>query len=67
MNDVLYFNFVNATKYTPDMHTCQLKYKHDCTHWCFWPLLYQPLWYQIKKATDNLLDKYNLLHSKSKI
>ena len=63
-NDILYFPFADATRETPDMHTCHLKYKHDCTHYCFWPLLYQPLWNQIKKASDNLLHKFNLLHSK---
>lgn len=57
-NDILYFPFADATKETPDMHTCHLKYKHDCTHYCFWPLLYQPLWHQINKASENLLLKF---------
>ena len=56
--DILYFPFADATKETPDMHTCHLKYKHDCTHYCFWPLLYQPLWNQINKASENLLHKF---------
>ena len=23
------------------MHVCHQHYKHDCTHYCYWPLLWQ--------------------------
>lgn len=37
----------------PDLHTCNPWYKHDCTHYCFTPLMYQPLWHQIASLTSS--------------
>lgn len=35
------------TRPISDLHTCNPSYKHDCTHYCFTPLMWQPFWHQI--------------------
>lgn len=42
------------TRDVPDMHTCNPYYKHDCTHYCFWPLMWQVLWHQIQQLSELL-------------
>lgn len=39
----------DITRDIPDLHTCNPYYKHDCTHYCFTPLMYQPLWHQMRE------------------
>jgi hypothetical protein len=34
------------------MHTSNPAIFHDCTHYCFSPLLFQPLWHQIAALTE---------------
>lgn len=29
------------------MHTCNARFFHDCTHYCFSPLMFQPFWHQL--------------------
>ena len=42
---------VRYTKDAADMHTCHPVHHHDCTHLCYSPLLYQPLWHDLKRVT----------------
>ena len=42
------------TKDTADMHVCHPLFKYDCTHYCYWPLLWQPLWHQLKERSAKL-------------
>jgi hypothetical protein len=44
----------DITRDIPDLHTCNPYFKHDCTHYCFTPMLYQPLWHQIRDLTMSL-------------
>ena len=44
----------DITRPVGDMHTCHQLYKHDCTHYCYWPLLYQPFWYQLERLSLKL-------------
>jgi len=46
--------FVEATRETPDMHVCHPRYKYDCTHYCYWPLLWQILWSEIDRLSLSL-------------
>lgn len=48
----------SLTKDIPDMHTCNPFYKHDCTHYCYTPLLWQVLWHQIKDLAKVLEKKF---------
>lgn len=45
---IQYLPYADITRAVGDMHTCHQLYKHDCTHFCYWPLLYQPFWSQIE-------------------
>ena len=48
--------FAEITKGVPDMHVCSpASQKQDCTHYCYWPLLWQYFWHQI-----NLLSKQDI-------
>jgi hypothetical protein len=46
--------FSDITKGAPDMHTCHPMYKHDCTHYCYWPTLWQPFWTMLQRMTATL-------------
>ncbi len=37
-----------------DMHVCSPLYHYDCTHYCFWPLMWQPLWHELDAAVRKL-------------
>mmetsp|Transcript_13339 Transcript_13339/g.29213 ORF Transcript_13339/g.29213 Transcript_13339/m.29213 type:complete len:429 (+) Transcript_13339:154-1440(+) len=43
------FPIAAITRPLADMHTCNPLYKHDCTHYCYTPLMLQPLWHQIRQ------------------
>jgi hypothetical protein len=45
--NIVLFPFSKATESLSDMHICHPNHKNDCTHYCLWPLLFQPLWYQM--------------------
>lgn len=49
-----YLPFADMTRDVADMHVCHPDYIHDCTHYCFWPLLWQPFWHQIEKLSYKL-------------
>jgi hypothetical protein len=43
--------FAKYTKDAADLHTTNPLFKHDCTHYCYTPLLWQPLWYHLRDIT----------------
>lgn len=45
--------FSDITKGASDMHTCHPLYKHDCTHYCYFPTMWQPFWYTLLKLTGS--------------
>ena len=53
--------FSDITKGAPDMHTCHPMYKHDCTHYCYWPTLWQPFWTMLQRMTATLKVRLNAL------
>ena len=44
---ISYLPFAQATEATSDMHICHPYHKDDCTHYCWWPLIFQPLFHQL--------------------
>ena len=50
-NKIQLLPFRKITEPIADMHTCHQLYKHDCTHYCYWPLLWQPFWHQLYHLT----------------
>lgn len=41
----------SLTRDLPDLHTCNPYLYIDCTHYCYMPMMWQPLWHQIKELT----------------
>lgn len=37
--------FADITIPVADMHVCSPLYHYDCTHYCYWPLMWQPVWH----------------------
>jgi hypothetical protein len=35
------------------MHTSNPLIFHDCTHYCFSPLLFQPFWHQLQELASS--------------
>ena len=46
--------FSDITKGAPDMHTCHPLRKHDCTHYCYWPTLWQPFWFMLVQLANKM-------------
>ena len=46
-----YLPLVEITRPVADLHTCNPLYHHDCTHYCFTPLIWQPFWFQMKSLS----------------
>jgi hypothetical protein len=42
------------TKEAADLHTCHQVHQHDCTHLCFTPLLWQPLWHDLIRLAKTM-------------
>ncbi len=40
--------FADVTNPATDLHVCHPTYKFDCTHYCYTPLLWQPMHYDIE-------------------
>jgi hypothetical protein len=38
-----------------DMHVCSPLYHYDCTHYCYWPLMWQPLWHDMSRVATELV------------
>ena len=53
-NSIIMLPFSDITKGAPDMHTCHPSYKHDCTHYCYWPTLWQPFWFMLAQLAKNM-------------
>lgn len=49
--NIMMLDFADATTALSDMHICHPYFKDDCTHYCFSPLLFQPLWYQLQNIS----------------
>ena len=43
--------FADVTNPATDLHVCHPTYKFDCTHYCFTPLLWQPMHYDIEEMS----------------
>jgi len=41
--------FADITIPIADMHVCSPLYHYDCTHYCYWPLMWQPLWHEMEE------------------
>eukprot|EP01038_Epipyxis_sp_PR26KG_P010193 gene10193-13712_t len=52
--NIILVPFADITRPIADMHTCNPVYKHDCTHYCYWPLMWMPLWDQLQEITNLL-------------
>jgi len=56
LNNIKTIPFADITKGAADMHLCSpLAPKQDCTHYCYWPLLWQQFWHAIKKYAEELV------------
>lgn len=44
--------FAHITRDIPDLHTCNPFFFLDCTHYCYTPMMWQPLWHQIRDMTS---------------
>ncbi len=51
---IIMLPFAKATENLSDMHICHPHHKDDCTHYCLWPLLFQPLWYQLYNISSHI-------------
>ena len=40
--------FRDVTEPAADMHVCSPLYHQDCTHYCYWPLMWQPFWHDLR-------------------
>ena len=50
-NRIKYFHLNGTTQLLADMHISH-PYNMDCTHYCFMPLLWQPLWHYMASIAD---------------
>ena len=51
--------FADVTNPATDLHVCHPTYKFDCTHYCYTPLLWQPMHYDIEDMTKFHANKYS--------
>ena len=57
IKNVLIMPFADITKEVADMHVCSPHTtKQDCTHYCYWPLLWQYLWHSLAHYSKRLLE-----------
>jgi hypothetical protein len=45
--------FAELTRDLADLHTCNPYFFLDCTHYCYTPMMWQPLWHQIRDMTSD--------------
>ena len=51
-------SFKDVTDPVADMHVCSPLFKSDCTHYCYWPLMWQPFWHDLRDHAyrlDNMI------------
>ena len=46
--DIEIISFSDVTQPIADMHVCSPLYHQDCTHYCYFPLMWQPFWHDLK-------------------
>jgi hypothetical protein len=49
-SDIELIPFSDVTRPAADLHICHPTYKFDCTHYCYTPLLWQPMYYDIEEV-----------------
>lgn len=54
----------SLTRPLHDLHTCNPFFKHDCTHYCYTPLLWQVFWHQMEQLMKEVQDKEEKMISK---
>lgn len=50
--DIKITPFSDVTRPAADLHICHPTYKFDCTHYCYTPLLWQPMYYDIEEIAQ---------------
>ncbi|RYY89174.1 hypothetical protein EON63_01235 [archaeon] len=54
----------SLTRPLHDLHTCNPYFKHDCTHYCYTPLLWQVFWHQIEQLMQEVHEKEEAMKNK---